>query len=203
MIIKTDPRTDATASKAIVDMKSAFVKHFKELKRTTPGNEVAWKSLEVHLDMILHRIYLDAYYKGCKDVQLEPDTMEVLRFRRMSQSRSKQVCDWMRDSTLKELGMHAAKSLKEKKAKVFGNDRAEDAARHEVFTAYYVSTVKGWNQDKATKKESVLSDDHDHDDICDDCADQGPIPIDEEFESGEQATPHHLGCECLMWLHRS
>lgn len=206
MIIKTNPRQDATASKAIVDMRSAFVKHFKELKKTTPGNVVEWKSLEVQLEMILHRVYLDSYYTGCKDIQLEPDTMEVLRFRRMSQSRAKQVCEWMRDSTLKDLGLHpihAAKSLKEKKARVYSNDRAEDAASHEVFTAYYVSKVKGWNQDKATKKESVLSGDHDNDDICDDCADQGPIPIDEEFESGEQATPHHFGCECLMWLHRS
>jgi hypothetical protein len=201
-MIKTNPRKDAAASKAIVELKSAFVKHFKELKKTSAGNMVAWNALQVQIELILHRVYLDAYYQGCKDVDLQPDTMEVLRFRRMAQSRAKQVCEWMRDSTLKELGIHAAKSLKEKKAKVYGVERAEDAASHEIFTAYYVSRVKGWHQDKASKKESVLSGDHDNDDICDDCADQGPIPIEEEFESGEQAPPHHFGCECVLWLHK-
>lgn len=42
----------------------------------------------------------------------------------------------------------------------------------------------------------VIAGPHDLEDECDDNADDGPIPIDEPFSSGDDHEPAHINCEC-------
>ena len=55
-------------------------------------------------------------------------------------------------------------------------------------------------------KSWLLGSEHDNDqndvpDECDDAANDGEIPIDEEFSSGDQAPPNHPNCSCSVIYH--
>ena len=79
----------------------------------------------------------------------------------------------------------------------FSERRANLIAQTEVKMAHNASNIAGWRaSEQVTGKESLLSDDHPEEDICDECADEGTIPLEEQFASGEDTPPHHPGCFC-------
>lgn len=79
----------------------------------------------------------------------------------------------------------------------FSQSRAMTIARTELASAHIQGNMSGWKESGVVEqKQSILGSEHDMDDICDDNADQGPIPLDEEFESGDIAPPYHPNCVC-------
>jgi hypothetical protein len=84
-----------------------------------------------------------------------------------------------------------------KNAYAFSDARAENIGRTEIARAQARGTLAGWKASGVVSgKESLLGSEHDHDDECDDNAEAGVIPIDEEFPSGDLCEPYHPECEC-------
>jgi hypothetical protein len=83
----------------------------------------------------------------------------------------------------------------------FSRGRAEMIARTEMSRASMTGAIEAWRKSGVvTSKVWLLSADHPEDkpDVCDDNAEQGPIPLDEPFASGDDAPVAHPNCWCSM-----
>jgi hypothetical protein len=81
----------------------------------------------------------------------------------------------------------------------FSPARAENIARTETSKASIQGALNGWRRSGLVEtKESLLSDDHDVDDECDEAADDGPIPIEQDFSNGYDGPPYHPNCDCSL-----
>ena len=82
----------------------------------------------------------------------------------------------------------------------FSEDRADLIARTEVASANQQGALEGMRLAVAhgVKLKKVWIPDADACPICLDNADQGPISLDDAFDSGDDAPPAHPNCECDM-----
>jgi Phage Mu protein F like protein len=89
-----------------------------------------------------------------------------------------------------ELAEYLAKSY------AFSDDRAEMIARTEIANADIQGSLIGWRESGVVEgKEVLLSSEHEGPDECDDAADMGVVPIDDDF-GGLGDPPFHPRCEC-------
>jgi hypothetical protein len=80
----------------------------------------------------------------------------------------------------------------------FGAGRAKLIAKTETAKASIQGSIEGWKASGVVEgKQSLLSDDHDIDDECNDAEDQGPIGLDDDFD-GLGDPPYHPGCNCSL-----
>lgn len=82
----------------------------------------------------------------------------------------------------------------------FSEARASTIARTELSFAHNMGNLGGWEASGVVDgKESILGSEHgDIDDECDENADAGVIPLDEDFPSGDIGPPYHPNCVCAM-----
>lgn len=81
----------------------------------------------------------------------------------------------------------------------FSPDRADTIADTELRTAINQGELRSWKASGVViGKEWLLSNDEGVCDICEGNAAQGTIPLDDDFESGEDAPPGHPNCRCSM-----
>jgi len=79
----------------------------------------------------------------------------------------------------------------------FSSSRAETIARTEIKRADTQGSLHAYKESGVVQgKESLLSFDYDDDDECQENADAGVIPLDEDFPSGDDAPPYHPNCRC-------
>lgn len=79
----------------------------------------------------------------------------------------------------------------------FSDERAMTIARTELAFAHVEGNLESWDASGVVEqKQSILGSEHDMDDVCNDNADEGPIPLDAEFPSGHQGPPYHPNCVC-------
>jgi hypothetical protein len=79
----------------------------------------------------------------------------------------------------------------------FSDSRAMTIARTEMADAHIQGNLAGWGASGVVVgKRSVMSDLHDEPDVCNECADEGVIPLDQPFASGDDGPPYHPNCEC-------
>ncbi len=84
-------------------------------------------------------------------------------------------------------------------AYAFSKQRARLIAKTETAKASVQGTMAGWKRSGLVQgKEVLLSDDHDIDDECDQAADAGVIPVDDDFPSGDDGPPFHPLCNCSL-----
>jgi hypothetical protein len=77
----------------------------------------------------------------------------------------------------------------------FSPQRAEMIARTELARADVGGNMIAYRASgRVSKKEWVLGSEHGIDDECNENEDQGEIPLDEQFSSGDDAPPAHPGC---------
>ena len=83
----------------------------------------------------------------------------------------------------------------------FSDDRAELIAETEIARANSQASLEGYRgaaqAGVTVKKEWLIASDN----VCDDCtdnADAGPIDLDEDFPSGDDAPPQHPNCRCSL-----
>ena len=77
----------------------------------------------------------------------------------------------------------------------FSDERAETIARTEITNADIQGNMMTYKESGVVEgKEWVLGSEHDDDDECDDNADAGVIPLDEEFPSGDTEPLAHPRC---------
>jgi hypothetical protein len=78
----------------------------------------------------------------------------------------------------------------------FSSDRAETIARTEIADADIQGSLIGYAESGVVDgKELILSDSHGDPDECDDAADMGVVPLDDDF-GGLGDPPYHPNCEC-------
>lgn len=82
------------------------------------------------------------------------------------------------------------------KSYAFSHERAETIALTETRIADVHGTLIGYQELGVPRKESLLSNDHEDEDECDTNAAQGPIPIEDAFESGDDGPAYHPHCYC-------
>ena len=76
-------------------------------------------------------------------------------------------------------------------------DRAERIAETELSMAQQAGSMEEWRESGVVAgKIWLLSQDHPEPDECDDNADAGEIPVDEDFPSGDDTAPAHVSCFC-------
>ena len=80
----------------------------------------------------------------------------------------------------------------------FSEARANVIAETELNNATTNATLSVWDSAGIAGKEWVLSDSHVDEDECDDCADQGPIPISDTFVTGDMGPTAHPNCHCSL-----
>lgn len=92
---------------------------------------------------------------------------------------------------------HLASQIEDNYA--FSESRADTIARTETKRADMQGSMSAYRASGVVHgKQSVMSDDHDHDDECDDNEDDGVIPLDDNFSSGDDAPPYHPNCNCTL-----
>lgn len=78
----------------------------------------------------------------------------------------------------------------------FSSERAERIARTEIANADVQGNLIAYRESGMVEgKELVLSSEHGGDDECDEAADMGVVPLDDDF-GGYGDPPLHPGCEC-------
>lgn len=79
----------------------------------------------------------------------------------------------------------------------FSEARATTIARTELAFAHVQGNMAGYKESGLVdRKQSMLGSEHDMDDECNDNANAGPIPFDDDFPSGDDAPPYHPNCVC-------
>jgi SPP1 gp7 family putative phage head morphogenesis protein len=78
----------------------------------------------------------------------------------------------------------------------FSEARSEMIARTELAFAHVQGTLEGWRESGVVNGKSViLSNDHPEADECDDAAELGVVPLEDDF-GGLGDPPFHPFCEC-------
>jgi|WetSurMetagenome_2_1015567.scaffolds.fasta_scaffold258036_2 hypothetical protein len=75
--------------------------------------------------------------------------------------------------------------------------RAERVAMYESRQAYYLGVMDAFEGEKEWGKEWIST----SGEPCEDCLDnedEGLIPVEDEFQSGDDAPPLHLNCQCYL-----
>jgi hypothetical protein len=88
-----------------------------------------------------------------------------------------------------------------REAGAFSEDRADMIAGTEIARANSVGALEGYKaaRDAGVKvMKAWLPDDEPCDEICRPNVDQGPIDLDEDFDSGDGEPPGHPGCRCAL-----
>lgn len=183
------PRLSSAIHQALLVLKS---------KQTKEALEVFKTKVDALLYASIDRVAYAGFISAAKDVACSPDKAIALKLKRESAARAKQSAIWITDTTGTALDITAAMS----KARALSLGRADAAAINELSLAFFGGTRYGWGLDPSARKTWELSSAHDVDDTCDDNADEGPISINDAFQSGHFIPPAHIGCECELGLVR-
>lgn len=90
-----------------------------------------------------------------------------------------------------------AKELRDNYA--FSKQRADTIARTELKAADSEGAIAGWRATGLKMKKEWIRSVNDTDcEICEANEQQGPIDLDEEFDSGDDTSPAHPNCECVV-----
>lgn len=175
------------------------LRHLEKLKyNPTKEGLVSFESvLRTTLRMSLNRVASDAYVLGAKAVDRKPDSVKGIALQRAIYDRADQAAIWITDTSGAALNINAM-SIK----RVASPARADLIAVNNLAVAFFRGTRFGWGLNEDSLKSWFVSDVHDKDDTCDDNEDEGPIPIEEPFQSGDFEPPAHVSCGCDMRLSR-
>lgn len=81
----------------------------------------------------------------------------------------------------------------------FSKQRAETVARTELKAADSEGAIAGWRASGLTMKKEWLRSANDADcEVCEANEQQGPIDLDDSFDSGDDTSPAHPNCECVV-----
>lgn len=90
-----------------------------------------------------------------------------------------------------------AKELRESYG--FSKQRADTIARTETKFADSEGSMIAWKSSGVKMKKEWVRSANDYDcDICEANEQQGPIDLDDDFDSGDETTPAHPNCECIV-----
>lgn len=116
----------------------------------------------------------------------------VKRADKLAAQRAAQVQKMMRSTTQKRLKSNIDDSY------VLSRGRADAAVRYEAANHYFAGLTQAMS-DSGLRKAWLTTSDNPCE-ICLDNEDIGPIPMEEEFPSGDMAPLSHLHCQCVLQI---
>ena len=198
-IVTPNPMDDVIVSTCIRHLDLDIYRELKQFK----GQDVSAEDLkqsELRLQTIingyLYRIGKHSLVMAGREVGiLIPNSLELALFTDC-RTRANFSAHSIIATTAQAIGvMYAALSKK----KALGRDRSKSVANYEGPRIFFEQRTKGWRLKHGVRKAWYTGSGNVCD-ICTDNEDEGPIPMDEEFPSGDQFAPAHINCGCLVSL---
>lgn len=172
----------------------------------TIGSDVAYAQLDVTDEKLFDLVHTDAV-KYAQDRAAEMVGKKYVHGFWINNPDAKWAItestrDSLRNAVINayENGLSPAQLAKElKNSYGFSAARAKLIAKTETSRASIQGTLAGWKRSGLVEgKSSILSDDHDIDDECDENEDAGVVSLDADFPSGDDGPPYHPGCNCSL-----
>jgi hypothetical protein len=171
-----------------------------ELHPNDASLKVFYDKAVTNLARSMVRVSEFSYVQGCRDAIVHPNSSDLLRLKRDENSYALLGAKQITSATAHAYGLNFSAALSKRYAG--SKERADLISGDQLKQSFFRAVVKAWGQYRSSAKKWVLSGDHDKDDICDENAEQGPISIDDDFASGDDAPPAHINCECFLRLYR-
>jgi hypothetical protein len=147
------------------------------------------------LTRLIRASMIGGYQDGGTMIGISPGSRYEARALREAQSRAAEVSSQMLKTSKKWLKADPSNEF------ALSSARAERAARFEAAKGYYTGLHQAlWGH--GMMKEWVCLGDDPCDDICVLDEDDGKIPLEEMFSSGDFAPLGHLGCLCVLSVSR-
>jgi SPP1 gp7 family putative phage head morphogenesis protein len=175
-----------------------------------------WSVLAGDIDGVMEEIVQDGGYEALKllglDVTADRSIFNVVNERSVeyAKTRSADLVTMVSDSTREMMRGDISEALTEGWSNqvlasklsdnyAFSADRAMLIARTETIRASNQGTLAGFKASGVVPQKIWTT--AEDDDVSEDCeanGDQGPIGIDEAFDSGDDAPPAHPNCRCVL-----
>ena len=198
--ITPNPFTDVFAKPQMHQLEIQMYNELKQYKGQEPtsaqlkNSEAALKAV---LNSSLFAIGSYSLAKGCQEIGMTGAPVQLLHELRLEcKARADFAANSIINTTGQAFGVMFA-ALTKKKA--VGKQRNKSNAEYEGSRIFFEQRRKGWGLRHGVRKAWYCQSAN----VCDACQeneDQGAIPITEEWDSGDQAPPAHINCECLMSL---
>lgn len=198
-VITPNPMDDFVVAQSIRNLDLGIYRELKQYKGqevTTQQLQQSEQKLKTIINSALYRIGKHSLVFAGREVNVViPAQYEIDLFREC-----RERADFSAHSIIHTTGqalgvMHAALSKK----KALGKARSKSVSQFEGPRIFFEQRRKGWRL-RAGVMKSWYTGVGNVCDICTDNEDEGPIPMDQEFPSGDQAPPAHINCGCLMSL---
>jgi hypothetical protein len=198
-IITPNPWKDPIASLEISAMNAKLYSELRQYKGDKLPDGNALKQTEKRLKDIFYtsllKIGRHSLVTGCSEVGIAVPSNLELEMYSVCRDRASFSAESMVKTTAVAFGVVYA-ALSKKNA--VGKNRSKSAADYEGSKIFFEQRTKAWRLKHGVMKSWYCADDPCN--ICQDNEDDGPIPLTEDFSSGDTAPPIHLNCECLMSL---
>jgi len=168
-----------------------------DLAMETGGLSTALKSgvpIVGSMTRLIRAAMIGGYQDGGNLLGRKPGNRMIARAESLAKQRAELVSGQMLKTSRKWLKANPSSDF------ALSSARAERAARFEAAQAYYSGLHQVLNGQEMMKSWWTTSDDP-----CEDCLeneDEGPIPMEETFPSGDDAPLAHLNCQCVLSISR-
>jgi len=179
-----------------VRVKNSLVSY--KLKKITTAN------LESQLEAILYPALLlsaeRGYHLAIKTNKTDHNNTVISWLQRKARDRAHIAAHLITDTTKNALSVHAAMSKKQ----VASKDRSDGIVEYEMPRLMFLGMRKGWDQISGTRRPTKrwLTSSDNPCELCLGNEDDGPIPLNQMFSSGDFEPPGHpRNCECYLGLY--
>lgn len=199
MIITPNPFTDPVVSSEINGIGYKLHSVLSKYKGLDVPSKLQLAQIRKDIKWIfkngLYSIGSHSLDQGCKEVGISLSPELKIALVNSCNSRSDFIATSITNTTAIAFGlMHAALSKKN----AIGKKRSKSDASYEGSRIFFEQRTRAWRLKSGVLKAWYTASDPCN--LCIDNEDDGRIPIDQPFASGDLFAPAHLNCECLVSL---
>jgi hypothetical protein len=197
--LKVDPRKDALIGPAMRRHAEKIHRTLSQYKSGKITIDTLQIDLETHLESGLVLAVNRGYDLSTSFIKGKRSGADVSYLVRKAKARARVAAKLIVKTTKKALDVKASVSKKT----VASKERATGIIEYEMPRMMFLGMRKGWGQVTGTRqptKRWITVNEN----SCEDCQmneDDGPIPVDDVFSSGDDEPPLHLKCQCLIGLY--
>ena len=197
--LKVDPRKDALVGPAMQRRAVEIQRILAAYKAKRIDLESMKEQLETALTDALVLAVARGYSLAITTTKVSRSPADEASLLRIARARAKTAAKHITKTTKKALSVEASVSKKT----VASKERAQGIVEYEVPRMMFIGMRKGWGRVTGTRmptKRWITVNDN----SCEDCQmneDDGPIPVDDTFSSGDDEPPKHNNCECILGLY--
>jgi len=199
MELKVNPRKDALIGPAMKRFSVIVRGSLSRFKSGSTSLDVLRTSLQNTLEIALVLSVERGYKLAIQAAAIPRYDNELTALRRAAKKRARIAAGQIAKTSKSALEVHAAIT----KENVSSKKRSEGIVEYEMPRMVFLGMRKGWDRitgsRQPTKRWYVISDNP-----CEACIeneDEGAIPLDDEFPSGDMDPPGHPHCDCIEGLH--